>query len=451
MNMKRRDINVLLIVIDTLRRDHLGCYGYFRDTSPNIDRLAKEGVIFKDMHATAIATGPGFSSIISGLSPIHHHFYLTPWDSPNLIDFDDSIPTLPMLIQKGREDYTTCALDNLMNFASPMDQFVRGFEYYINVDRMGKERQFVRGDRINHRLIPWLEAHREENFFLFLHYWEPHTPYNQPAEFREIFHYQGEKSLEEVTKEAPAGYKYVPGWGKMGEIVNPGGEDLSIELYDGEIRYVDHLIGEVIDTLERLDILRKSVIIITSDHGEQLGHHGSWLHDKVVESVIQVPLIMWGPGVLPSGKVVKGYVQQADIAPTILSLLGIEQLPYFDGKSLLPLIEGKEEGRKEIIVEDHIYRCLISGEWKYIRNYFSGEEELYNLSMDPMESINLAGKEKERLKEMRVKLNEWVRENLKGELDPMWEQMARWSAVWNARYGTDFPHFLPRPALAKEK
>lgn len=84
-------MKLILIVIDTLRADHLGCYGYFRNTSPNIDRLAKEGVLFKDAHTTAIATGPGFTSIFTGLSPIHHKFYLTPYNLPNLIDFDDSI------------------------------------------------------------------------------------------------------------------------------------------------------------------------------------------------------------------------------------------------------------------------------------------------------------------------------------------------------------------------
>ena len=120
------EINCMLFVIDTLRDDHLSCYGYFRDTSPNIDRLAKEGVLFKDAHASAIPTGPGFTSIITGLSPIHHHFYLTPWNLPNLIGFDDAIPTLPEIIQDSIGGYTTAAFDNLINFSSHMDHFCKG-------------------------------------------------------------------------------------------------------------------------------------------------------------------------------------------------------------------------------------------------------------------------------------------------------------------------------------
>ena len=127
-------MNVIWFVLDTLRSDHLGCYGYFRDTSPNIDRLAEEGVLFEDSYASAIATGPGFTSLFTGLAAIHHGFYLTPWNVPNAPLLDDRIVTLPELIQ-ARGDYTTAAFDNLINFRAHMKHFVRGFEFYVNITR----------------------------------------------------------------------------------------------------------------------------------------------------------------------------------------------------------------------------------------------------------------------------------------------------------------------------
>ncbi|HEX28537.1 TPA: hypothetical protein ENG04_00465, partial [Candidatus Poribacteria bacterium] len=268
--MSGSGLNCILFVIDTLRADHLSCYGYFRNTSPNIDKIAEEGVLFKDAHATAIATGPGFTSIITGLSPIHHRFYLTPWNLPNLIDFDDSIPTLPEIIQDEIQSCTTAAFDNLINFASHMDQFVRGFEYYVNLTRTSKPiHHHVVGGEINKRLIPWLESHSNERFFLFVHYWDPHTPYNQPEEYRKVFSHKPGNLDDLVVKTAPAGYEYVPGWGKVGEIwdPDPAQSKVTIDLYDGEIRYVDALVGEVMEALERLNIADRTALIVTSDHG----------------------------------------------------------------------------------------------------------------------------------------------------------------------------------------
>ncbi|KYH36415.1 MAG: Arylsulfatase A [Candidatus Bathyarchaeota archaeon B24] len=448
-------LNCILIVVDTLRADHLGCYGYFRDTSPNIDRLAREGVLFKDMHASAIPTGPGFTSIITGLSPIHHHYYLTPWNIPNLIDFDDAIPTLPELIQDLIGGYTTAAFDNLMNFSSHMDHMVRGFEYYVNVTRTSKPiHHHVRGDQVNSRLIPWLRAHRRENFFVFVHYWDPHTPYNQPEEFRSIFHHEPGRLDDLEVKTAPAGYRYVPGWGRVGELWEPRPEEgkPTIDLYDGEIRFVDSLIGEVVEALEELDISDKTVVIITSDHGEQLGQHGLYDHRGLHESVVYIPLVIWAPAMLPTGKIVEGYVQQADIAPTILSILGAgeKDLPTFDGVDLLPIIDGEKPPRDEIYIENHEQRAVVEGEWKYIRNYFERTEELYNLEDDPMEVVNLAAEERSRVKAMREKLFRWVDENLKGRLDPMWVQMARWAAKWAATFKYDFPDLRPRPTIIRE-
>ena len=435
-------MHIILIVVDTLRADHLGCYGYFRDTSPNIDKLAFEGVRFSDSHSTAIATGPGFTSIITGLYPIHHGCYVTPYNLPNLVEFDDTIRTFPELIWQ-RGEYTTCAFDNLMSFLTPMKYMARGFEYYINVTRSLKRRPAdVTGGEINERLLRWIKEHANEDFFLFVHYWEPHTPYNQPEEYRHIFHHIPKDLSDLEIKRAKAGYSYVPGWGKVGELweEEKGDPPMSIDLYDGEIRYLDALIGEVVSNLKECGIMRSAVIILTADHGEQLGQHdGHYGHGGIHEAVTHVPLIIWGPKFIPSGKVINGFAQQMDIAPTILELIGVEELPPLDGESLLPVIRGEKKARTSTILEDEEQRAYLEGKWKYIRDYYVHKEALYNIESDPCEVVNLIDREKEIAQRMRASLDNWVRKNLKGRPDPLPEAAEHWRRVWKEFFGREFP------------
>ncbi|HIE50839.1 MAG TPA: hypothetical protein EYP85_03690 [Armatimonadetes bacterium] len=432
-------MNVIWFCIDTLRADHLGCYGYFRDTSPTIDRLARQGVLFRDSHASAVATGPGFTSLITGRAAINHEFYLTPFRWPDLINFSDAIPTIPEMIQD-RGGITTAAFDNLMNFASHMKQFVRGFEFYINVTRTSRPiHHHVPGDWVNARLLPWLRQHADEQFFLFVHYWDPHGPYNQPDEYWTLFrHRKGDLSDLKVER-APAGYEYVPGWGKVGEFFEaeevPMPPDRfnrhrpSIDLYDGEIRFTDDLIAEVLQTLEEAGILDDTAVLITADHGEQLGQHGLYGHAGLHEANIHIPLVLWRPGVVPEGKVVEGFVQQADVGPTILDLLGVEPQGKLDGRSLLPLARGEVSPPASMVAEETGERCLLREGWKYIWHYpgevtafewpYCGRDELYHYAADPMEVVNLIEDEPERAAEMRAELEEWVRTQLAGREDPL--------------------------------
>lgn len=420
-------MNVVLFVIDTLRADHLGCYGYFRGTSPTIDHLAAEGVRFADSHATAVATGPGFTSIITGLSPIHHKFYLTPFNIPNAINFDDNIPTLAEMIWD-HGAYTTAAFDNLINFRSHMKQFVRGYEYYVNVTRTSRWiHHHVVGGEVNKRLVPWIQSHKGEQFFLFVHYWDPHTPYNQPPEYRKMFKYSSMSDLEK--KAVPSGYEYVQGWGTCEEIMRPvsereikgwpSTEEYPIDLYDGEIRYTDDLIKEALEALDLAGILEDTVVILTADHGEQLGQHGHYGHPGLHEPNIFVPIILWHPPSLPQGKVIEGYVQQSDIAPTVLDMIGAKPTGEMDGKSLLPIVQEKRNTREEIFVETNQQRAILSRQWKLIRDVW-GNKGLYNFRSDPMEAINMIDKEVSKREELEDTLNEWVKTNVpEGEADPM--------------------------------
>jgi len=419
-------VNVLLIVCDTLRADHLGCYGYFRETSPNIDRVAGEGVLFEEFYNAGAPTGPGFTCIYTGLYAIHHKFY--EFLIPNIRQVDDTIFTMPEVLRA--VGYLTAAFDNLVTQLGRAKHFVRGYEFYVNCGpyALDKPRELM-AEQLNRRLIPWIRNYSDERFFLFVHYWDPHGPYNQPPEYRKVFHHEPGSLSDLEVREAPAGYKYVPGWGKADQIVQEEKtwreRGLSVDLYDGEIAYMDHAIGEIIEALEDEGVLDDTLVIVTSDHGEQLGqHYGSWGHAGLHDTVTHLPLIMRYPKRLPKGARVKGFCQQIDVLPTILGLIGSQtDVLEIDGESIMPLL--KNERIRDRVFMEHTsgQRAVRTDEWKLLDDEWARrlhrELELYNVKEDPMEAINLAQAEKEEAQELRESLREWVRTNLKeGEPDP---------------------------------
>lgn len=425
-------MNFVFIVLDTQRGDRLGCQGYWReDVSPNIDRIAAEGVRFPDFYASAIPTGPGFSSLHSGLMPIHHRFYLTPWDEPNRISFDDDIPVAAEIFRDA--DFTTCAADNLINFRTHMKQFVRGYRYYLNSTPPRTMHAWLTADDTNSVALPWIEhfAPKAEPFFMFIHYWDPHTPYNHPEEWRNYYsHTQG--STEGLhTVSTGAGYDYVPGWGAAHQI-NEGraygakkGLALGHDLYDEEIRYVDDAVGKVYDALEKAGVLDDTCIVITSDHGEELGQHDdNWGHKYLYESTVSLPLIIRCPKALPQGKVVEGVAQQVDVLPTMLDLAGVDTSELrMDGHSLVPQINGEAPGRPYVFIEggnNWLYdRALLEDGWKLIKHYWKDEVELYNVVDDPAEIYDLSKKEAARCEAMEKRLVDIVIEQLDGAADPI--------------------------------
>ena len=431
-------MNVVWFCLDTLRADHLGCYGYFRKTSPTMDRLAAEGAVFPQSRANAVATGPAFTSMFTGQYALNNEWYLTPFDKPDMINFPDARPVFPeMVLDKG--GITTAAFDNLFSFASHMKQFVRGFEYYVNCTGTSRPvHHHLVGGTLNARLLPWIHHHKDEQFFLFVHYWDPHTPYNQPDEYaRPFVHKRG--SLDDLeVREAPAGYRYVPGWGTVGQI--PGAEGPAtfvrdpksphkhppcIDTYDGEVLYTDHLISQVVNQLADCGILDDTAILINADHGEQLNQHlNVWGHSGLHDACVFTPTILWRPGLVPAHSKPAGYVHHIDVAPTILDLFGIAPASPMDGASLLPLVRGETAPRDHYYTESLAIRAVVRDNWKYICHRMSGDE-LYDLTADPMEAINLIDKEPQRAEALRADLFEWIKRNLGGRNDPTLYQLAR--------------------------
>lgn len=443
--------NILLIVVDTLRADHLSTYEYFRETDPALSRLAEEGVVFEDFYASAIATGLAFTSILTGRKPITTGYYANPWDVPNGPQLDDDIPTMAESFQAA--GYCTVAVDNLINFRSHPKQFVRGYEYLLNPTESPDwaEHHHVRGDEVTARIRSWLNTHRQEPFFLFAHYWDPHLPYNQPDEYRNLWEPTATADSRSDEKDdgmadekddekddlpypvhlADAGYEYVPGWGSRDDMITGKFEDTgySIDRYDGEIRYVDDQIGTVLDHLTSLDILDDTVVVVMADHGEQLGQDGVWDHKALLETVTRVPLILRGPG-LPAGKRVSGFAEHVDVLPTLLDLAGIDTLPSFepdtpptdatalDGQSLLPAIDGHTQ-RNPVVNETHTQRAIRTDEWRYIHDFATGNGQLYHVDADPMERLDLMAERPEKAAELRDELLGWIDSKTTERPDPL--------------------------------
>src|ERR1044071_6299938 len=198
-------LNIVFIDIDTLRADHLGCYGYPKPTSPAIDSLAADGVIFDRCYAPGIPTTPAHTTIYTGMHPISHNVV----SHGGVTDLDRKIPVLPELLQKA--GYTTCAVDNLFDLKPWL---ARGYEYYVNPSHRHKMRLLVSCEEINARAIPWLRAHAGEKFFLYLHYWEPHTPYLPPTRYRTF--YDGKDPFDPAN-ESMEPIKRTPFWGMWGD------------------------------------------------------------------------------------------------------------------------------------------------------------------------------------------------------------------------------------------
>ena len=386
-------LNVVLITLDTTRADALGGYGQSPSPTPNLDRLASEGVLFEQCVTSSPSTLPSHASIMTGQHPFAHGAranggFVLPTDRV----------TLAERLQAG--GWRTAA-----EVAAPViglrTQLNQGFEAYRDLDSAGVQRHRVtygEGDArrtvelperiaedISAHGIAYLRAHQREKFFLWLHYFDPHQPYLRTA--------------------ATGG---------------AGGNP-----YEAEIAYVDAQVGRVIQEIERLGLRRKTLVVVTADHGEGMGEHGENTHSfYVYDATMHVPLILWGAGtaadIAPSNRRIASLVRTVDIAPTVLDWLGLAPLAGVDGVSLRPLITGATDnlevlGYGESIELLTLFDCAIlrfvrEGRWKYIHKV---NPELYDLQSDPRELTNLAAVQVEQVATLRGEL-----EALVGELSP---------------------------------
>ena len=396
---QEESLNVILISIDTLRADHLGCYGYERETSPHIDALASDGVTFLNTYASSPWTLPSHISLLTSLHGVNHQ---VAYEDDVM---DSSIPTLADIM---RVNQFYCAALTGGGFVSAKYGFSKGFNSYS--DEGGVLRQDS-AEHLFHASMRWLEREKDKSFFLFLHTFQPHSPYACPYPYKSMF-------LEENARWRHLDLmSYLGGMPGIYKELTEEDRRNVIGLYDGEIRYTDEkLIGPLIATLKDAGLYDRTMIVFTSDHGEEFFEHHGWGHGhSLYDESLKVPLIIKFPESRFKGRRITDIVSLVDIFPTVLTQTGIDFSGLvIDGRSLLPLIEGNEKGDR-VFVADVAANVLTSripqkiamnrGKEKLILNKKLSPEalefftppppllspvELYDLEKDPGEHKNIA-------------------------------------------------------------
>lgn len=392
-----RHFNIVLIGVDTLRRDHVGCYGCTRPTTPNIDRLAGEGVLFENAVSQSPWTLPSFATVFTSLYPSQHGAGLVGAGTPHFgSSMRTAFPSLAMMLL--REGYTTGAIINGPALSSEYG-VCRGFEFYDGV----KDWKARPADRVTRDAIEWIDEHKHRPFFLFVHYFDPHVPYEPPAPYSEMFDpgYSGRIGSGFDRETYAQACRYLSRSGDAGAEAD---WDHLRALYDGEIAFTDQAVGMLLQGLRARGLRENTLVVFLSDHGEEFFDHGGFEHGHTLyDELLKVPLIFSLPGTVPENVRVGTQVRLLDVMPTVLDLLGIRSYPHFEGVSLKELMWGEEDlkGRDKALLpprfaysEAILYgsekKSVVCHPWKLIHETTTGERLLFNLKYDPGERNNLA-------------------------------------------------------------
>jgi arylsulfatase A-like enzyme len=380
--------SVILIVVDTLRADHLGTYGASRFTSPELDSYARRGAVFEHAYAPSPWTLPTVASVFTGLLPAQHGAgtLLTVDTKVLFAKLSDDSPTLGE--QLGAFGYPTHAVAGNPNL-HPRFGLARGFDTYDF--RAGGMDHIRRADEIVDAARIWIKSRRGAPFFLFLHMFDPHMNYDPPAATRGRF-----------TGGLPSGRLTLP-FAESGR-ARAGRLWLSIEeqefvraAYDEEIAFVDLQIGRLFTTLRNAGVLDQTIVIFTADHGEELWDHNAFEHGHTLyDELLRVPLIIWGPGIQPGR--VDTPVSLVDLVPTILAAVDAPPIDESPGVSLWPLLStGAPLPPRALYAEHTRYgpdrAAVVRWPYKAVVDLDSGAQQLFDLESDPGERVNLAAKD----------------------------------------------------------
>jgi arylsulfatase A-like enzyme len=368
-----KELNVILITVDTLRADHLGVYGYARNTSPNLDRFAKDSILFRHAFSHAPETNPSFSSLMTSFYPhetkVLRIFHALP---PGAVTMAE--------ILKANGYHTGAVMSHFsLRRGSGFEQ---GFDEY---DDRVEDRVLKRKERIAPKTtlaaIKWLEGNYKKKFFLWVHFDDPHGPYAPPPPYNTMFverSVPGNKTLR--VGEFTGG---IPPYQQLGEHRDP---EYYISQYDGEIRFFDQAFGDLIKKIQQLGLLDNSVLVFTSDHGEGMGEHNYYFaHGEFLyNALIHVPLILRFPGPSPAVKEVRSPVSHIDVLPTILDAVSIRHSHPFRGRNLLA---GGED--RQIFSQSHKISSKYALSVNNMKLVKGAKYELYDIQKDFSENADL--------------------------------------------------------------
>ena len=389
--------NLVIVLVDTLRADHVGYHGYARATTPNIDAVKKRSVAFMNHYSHSSRTGPAVASIFTGLHP-RSHGLLTEWNARGALA--SAQVTLAEILS--RHGYTCSGF--VGNFAVSRGLgFAQGFDTYEYIESSG-------APDVNRLALSALEE-RSGPFFFYLHYMEPHSPYEAPEEYRGLF--------EDSPYEGPiTGNHYQLDDIMLGEL-SPTDRDIRrLEtLYDQDIRYLDDEFQSVVDVLESSGTLDNTVFVFVADHGEEFWDHGSVLHGYTLyEEQLRVPLFISAPG-FEGEEEIQAITRHVDLLPTLLELLQIEEAVEVQGTSLVPWMRDtkRDEPTGPVYAQASLRAVKTSkGDsysshgWKLIRMRLPGyREELYQLLDDPHERRDLAAERPETVERLREEMRQF--------------------------------------------
>lgn len=403
--------NIILFGIDSLRADHLSGYGYERLTSPYLDRFAQQGALFENTYSAHIPTTSAYASMLTGMDVFSTQVVALRHKGP----LRPQVKTLAEIL--GEQGYHTVCIGFSGNPSS------RGFHEYLDYTAWGSwaEGRLPKAQNLNEQALPVLErlVAGDKPFFLFLRHMDPHAPYLPPEPYERMFYHGDECDPSNRSMEPVFAFKpfrdFLASW------LPPGtsDKDYVIAQYDGAIAYMDAAIQSIFTALESHGIFDETIVAVNGDHGETLYDHECWFdHHGIYDNVLHVPLLLRYPKKVPAGKRVAGYNQHKDLVPTLLDLAEINAGIDFDGRSLLPMIEGKVASHES---EMYITECTWmrkhgwrTPQWKLILAlepdfHYKPPLELYNLIEDPDENHNLAEDLPDVVMALTSRLNAWLR------------------------------------------
>lgn len=431
--------NVVLVAIDSLRPDHLGCYGYSKRTSPQIDRLAAESVVFDRAFAPGIPTMPSFTTLLSGLHPYRHG--ITAHSSDQRLS--ERIVPLPQIARQG--GYVTIGIDNLAVQGNGCGSwFSRGFDFYSGFLFKPFSNQ---SEQLVDRALRFLTDYRDKPFLLFLHLWDPHTPYGPPPPY-DTLHYDPDTaispdapSLAEVKALAPEYYEAF--LGEMNLRV-PDDYGYVVAQYDGEISYVDAQVGRILAQLKANGLWDNTAVVLMSDHGECFGEGDVYFdHHGLYDAVMRVALMCRAPGIAPARR--DAMVSTEDILPTLMDWCGWSGPADYPltGQSFAPALRGETfRGRDQLYGVESTRQaslCLRTEKWKFLQPITEDARGnplvdiygrprnpdclLFDLENDPQEKRDVGARFPDMRDEIAQQLAEWRAREVaaRGGSDPVLE------------------------------